>query len=56
MENAHKVNMQKKKRLSTICAELCKVLSPTASFSEMEKHRKITAQEILIADVWALKI
>ena len=39
------------------CAELCRVLSPNTSFSEIENgQKKITAQDILIADVGILKI
>ena len=49
--------MRKEKRLYIKYAELCKVLFSTARFSEIEKkYKKITAQEILIADVGDLKI
>ena len=49
--------MGKEKRLNIKCAELCKVLSPTTSFNQIEKkHREITAQGILIANVQDLKI
>jgi len=57
IENAYKVKLQRGKRLNMKCAELCRVVSPNASFSEIENGQtKITAQVILIADVGILKI
>ena len=49
--------MRRGKRLNMKCAELCRVISPNVSFSEIENgQKKITAQDILIADVGILKI
>ena len=57
IENAYKVKTRRGKRLNMKCAELFRVLSPNASFSEIENgQNKITAQDILIADVGILNI
>ena len=56
VENTYKIKVGREKGLKIKCTELCKVLSPTR-FNQIEKkHRKITAQGILIANVQDLKI
>eukprot|EP00794_Sanderia_malayensis_P001808 gene1808-2025_t len=49
--------MRRERRLNMKCAEICKVLCPKESFYEIKgKHKKITPQDILFADVGHLKI
>lgn len=57
VENAYKVKMRRERRLNVKCEEICKVLCPKESVSEIKsRNKRITAQDIFIADVEHLKI